>query len=201
MTILIGILCDDGIVIGSDSSATFSAGQVPTIEQPIKKVYVVGNDLIFAGTGPGGLGQRFAAILQQFRSRPEFPQADCLAVVKHISKAAIEDLRFTYGSPGQFGALVAFTSSNQLYLCEFAIPAFQPEFKMDDIWFVSMGSGQPIADPFLGLMRRVFFKTSRPKLHEGIWIVTWTLEHAIELNTGGINGPIQIAILTRKAPD
>jgi 20S proteasome alpha/beta subunit len=198
MTILIGVLCEDGIVIGSDSSATFSAGQIPTIEQPIKKVYVVANDMIFAGTGPGGLGQRFASILQQVRAKPEFPAADYLSVAKFISRAAIEDLRFTYSSLGQFGALVAFTCSQQLYLCEFSITDFQPEFKVDEIWFVSMGSGQPIADHFLGLLRRVFFRTSRPRLNEGIWMVTWTLQHAIELNTGGINGPIQIAVLTRK---
>jgi 20S proteasome alpha/beta subunit len=201
MTILIGVVCDDGIVIGSDSSATFSAGQIPTIEQPMKKVYVVGDDLIFAGTGSGGLGQRFSAILQQVRASPEFLETDCFTVTKHISRATIEDFRFTYGQPGQFGALVAFTCRAAFHLCEFSITDFQPEFKMDEIWFVSMGSGQAIADPFLGLLRRVFFKTSRPRLNEGIWMVTWTLEHAIELNTGGINGPIQIAVLTRKTPD
>ena len=38
MTILIGVLCKDGVVIGADSSATFDAGGIRTIEQPTKKI-------------------------------------------------------------------------------------------------------------------------------------------------------------------
>jgi hypothetical protein len=56
MTILIGVVCEDGIVIGADSSATFSAGQIPTIEQPIKKVYVHScplTDILACGLGFG----------------------------------------------------------------------------------------------------------------------------------------------------
>lgn len=66
------------------------------------------------------------------------------------------------------------------------------------MWFVSMGSGQAITDPFLGLMRRVFWKDSPPRLVDGIFAVTWTLNHVIELNPGGINGPQQIAVLDSK---
>jgi 20S proteasome alpha/beta subunit len=51
MTILIGVLCEDGIVIGADSSATFTHGPAKTIEQPTKKVATIGEDLVFAGTG------------------------------------------------------------------------------------------------------------------------------------------------------
>jgi hypothetical protein len=61
-----------------------------------------------------------------------------------------------------------------------------------------MGSGQPITDPFLGLMRRVFWPNSVPLLNEGIFAATWALKHVIELNPGGINGPPQIATLDLK---
>ena len=66
MTVIIGALCKDGIVVGSDSSATFVAGSLPTIEQPTKKTFVIGDDIIFAGTGQCGLGQR---IERSFTSR------------------------------------------------------------------------------------------------------------------------------------
>jgi hypothetical protein len=77
------------------------------------------------------------------------------------------------------------------------IPDFQPEFKTDSIWFVSMGCGQPITDPFLGLMRRVFWKDGLPGVTDAIFVAVWTLQHAIDLNTGGINGPIQMAVIRR----
>ena len=118
-----------------------------------------------------------------------------------MSAHTIDDFASTKAKEGQFGALVAFSSQNEFHLCEFAIDDFQPELKTGDRWFVSMGSGQPIADPFLGLIRRVFFKDSQPRLNEGIFAVLWTLEHAIDLNTGGIDGPAQIGILTNTDSD
>ena len=48
MTILVGVLCQDGVVVGSDSSATFASGNLRTIEQPVRKTFLVGNDVIFA---------------------------------------------------------------------------------------------------------------------------------------------------------
>lgn len=63
------------------------------------------------------------------------------------------------------------------------------------MWFSSMGSGQAITDPFLGLLRKVFFKETTPNVTEGIFATMWALQHAIELNPGGINGPAQIGVL------
>lgn len=73
----------------------------------------------------------------------------------------------------------------------------QPELKTTGIWYASMGSGQLIADPFLGLMRKVFWDDGMPSMQEGIFIAAWTLQHAIDVNAGGVKGPIQLAILTK----
>jgi hypothetical protein len=35
---------------------------------------------------------------------------------------------------------------------------FQPEIKRGKLFFVSMGSGQPLADPFLAFVKRVLWK-------------------------------------------
>ena len=62
MTLVVGILCKDGVVIGADSAITFGlSSQQPTIEQPYsKKITVILDQVIIAGTGAVGLGQRFA---------------------------------------------------------------------------------------------------------------------------------------------
>lgn len=36
-----------------------------------------------------------------------------------------------------------------------------------------------------------------PNLNDGIFAVTWTLEHAIAVNPGGVNGPIALAVLEK----
>jgi len=84
------------------------------------------------------------------------------------------------------------------HLYEFAVENFQPEFKVPTNWFVAMGSGQLIADPFFGLLRRTFFRNCQPRLQEGIFAAAWALEHAIELNPGGINRPVQIGVLKKE---
>lgn len=222
MTVLVGVLCQDGVVIGSDSSATLTAGQFRTIEQPTKKTFLVEPDVIVAGTGAAGLSQRFHIVVRQLRARPEWGPAeppaasltispsfssmgsptmdlwDPTTVAKMISRCMIEEMAATHLRPGQLGALAAFPCGGSFHLYEFGVDDFQPECKVPGNWFVTMGSGQAIADPFFGLLRRTFFRNQQPRLQEGVFAAAWALEHAIELNTGGINGPPQIGILSRQ---
>lgn len=200
MTAIVGIKCKDGIVIGSDSSSTFT--QTPefrTIEQKTKKVEIINRKIILAGTGSVGLNQRFSEVISQYWAGSNHKDKTAISIGKELSQAGRSDFVQTGTKERQYGALVAFSCKNELHLCEFSVVDFQPEFKTDKMWFVSMGSGQPITDPFLGLMRRVFWGDEPPRLNEAIFAVAWTLRHVIELNPGGINGPQQIAVLEAKS--
>lgn len=115
-----------------------------------------------------------------------------------MASAAINDFASTRAPQGQYGALVAFRTGRELHLCEFAVADMQPELKTNQLWYVSMGGGQSIADPFLALMRKVFWKDAMPTLAEGIFATVWALQHTIEVNPGGVNGPIHLATLTWK---
>lgn len=198
MTVLVGVVCEEGIVVGSDSSATFSEGIQHTIEQPTKKLSILGTDVIYTGAGQVGLSQRFEAIVDGYQSVKPNKNLSGLDYAKGLAKLGVDDFILTNAPTGEFGALVAFVASNKIHLCEFAIKDMQPELKTKEtFWFVSMGSGQRIVDPFLGFMRKVFFSERCPNLKEGIFVVTWALQHVIELNPGGIKGPIQMAILEK----
>jgi hypothetical protein len=61
MTVLVGILCSDGVVIGTDSAAASSPvpGQVVMEYPGVLKIELVGEDIITATTGAVGLSQRF----------------------------------------------------------------------------------------------------------------------------------------------
>jgi hypothetical protein len=98
---------------------------------------------------------------------------------------------------GQYGALIGFALGEKPYLCEFPVSDFQPEFKTETLWYCSMGSGQPITDPFLAFMREVFWGAGLPSVQDATFAVTWTLDHAVQINPGGINGPVRIAVLER----
>ena len=194
MTAIIGILCKDGAVVGVDSSATFDNGQVRTIEQPIDKISIVGGRVIVAGSGQIGLGQRFCEIVEASWREKKF-QADRIAAAKWLAKKGIEDFAETHASKGVYGALVAFPFGQTACLCEFSVTDFQPEFKTDKLWYVSMGSAQFITDTFLAFVRDVFWQNGPPTVQEAIFAATWTLQHAIAINAGGVNGPMRVAVL------
>lgn len=194
MTVLVGILCKDGVVIGADSAATFTAGQTRTIEQATKKIEIVDGRVIVASSGPGGLGQRFAVIVEQAHKEKLFTKP-AIEVGKTLSASAIKDFSSTMAPKGNFGALVAFACQQKPCLVEFGSTDFQPELKTSNIWYVSMGSGQMIADPFLGLMRQAFWDDGVPSCKDAEFVVTWILSQAIKLNPGGVNGPMQLAVL------
>jgi hypothetical protein len=63
MTVLVGILCSDGVVIGTDSAAASSPvpGQVVMEHQDLGalKIELIANDAMTAITGSVGLAQRF----------------------------------------------------------------------------------------------------------------------------------------------
>lgn len=182
------------------AAATFAANQYfNTIEQPTKKMFAVGSDILYAFTGQGGLGQRFEQRIVSLRGDATFNQGDHLQIGRSLCASWLQDLDATRCPAGQFGALVAFGGQGRFHLCEFPIMDFQPEFKTERTWFVSMGSGQPIADPFLGMLRRVFFRDDRPTVSEGVFTAVWTLAQAIDLNTGGINGPVQVGTLKQRS--
>lgn len=199
MTAIVGILCKDGAVIGTDSSATFSTGRANTIEQPTQKLQVIGDRVVFSGTGSVGLDQRFSAVVKRAVAENILNNPSHVEVAKALSRMMIEDMRQTYLQPGQYGCLLAFPHGGKTRLCEFQQADFQPEFKDDRIWYASMGGTQAITDPFLALMREVFWSDGQPNIDEGVFAAVWALDHAISVNAGGVNAPIRIAVLERRS--
>lgn len=197
MTAIVGIRCQDGIVLGTDSSATFGVGNLRTIEQPTDhKLEIISGKVMVAGTGQIGLGQRFTHIVKQAYDSNLF-RGDTFDVVTNLCQKAIQNFAATNTRQGQYGALLAFPIENKPYLCEFAVADLQPELKDDHLWYCSMGSSQPITDPFLGFFRRIFWKDGPPSVSEGVLAALWTIQLAIELNPGGVGGDAVIGVLSK----
>jgi 20S proteasome alpha/beta subunit len=204
VTAIVGIRCKDGAVVGSDSSATFADGVGNRfIEQSTaRKIEIIGDAVIVAGTGAVGHMQRFSAVVQKLWSDKGFMNKSDIEIGKTLSHLGIVDFDQTHAMNNlQFAAMVAYPAADQPALCEFSggRGVFQPEIKrVDDLWFASTGSGQPITDPFLALLRKVFWSDGAPTVQGGIFTALWALQHACEVNPGGIKEPIKIATLARE---
>jgi hypothetical protein len=210
MTSIVGIRCKDGVVIGSDTSATFGDERHRTIEQETeRKIEIIGNAVIVAGTGYVGHHQRFVALVRKLHNLGTLrSQSQALDKAKLLSQEGVKEFAATHVQRLEYGSLVAFEAEGQPVLCEYPLGqlgagGFQPEIKMPDdkLWFASIGSGQQITDPFLALVRKIFWPDGPPTLKEGKFMALWALKHACEVNPGGIKEPIKIAVLEKKGRD
>ena len=160
--------------------------------------------MIVAGTGYVGHAQRFCAVVKGLWDKQELQGKTGVDIAKLVSGAGVNDFGQTIPGPFmkeiEYSALVAYVANDQPFLCElFGRLGFQPELKdPDDLWFTSTGAGQAITDPFLALLRQVYWSDGPPNVQGGIFTAYWALDHACVLNPGGINKPIRIAVLARR---
>ena len=200
MTLVVGILCDDGVVIGSDSAVTFGYGVSFTIEQLSKrKVELISDRAILAFSGSIGIGQR---IKRAVEGNMRYNGKEPIEFGCHISQTAYKDFLGTGLDlkQGEFGALLAYIDrSDKAHLIEFAGPRVQPEIRDDASWYISMGSGQGVVDPILGLVRKAFWGDTPPPISEGVFYLVLALELGFEMAPFGVSGPCQVAVIKRNA--
>ena len=178
---------------------TFASGPRLTIAQDLKrKIDVIQGQVIVAGTGEVGLGQRFVDIVKQHWRDQTFRKQSAVEMGRILSASAIQNFATTGVSQGAYGALVAIPSGTTPQLIEFAVSNFQPEVKTNNSWYVSMGAGQHVADPLLGFIRRAFWGDTPPNRQEGVFAATMVLELGCEMAPTGVAKPIQMATLVPK---
>ncbi|MEI8061337.1 MAG: hypothetical protein WCG99_03540 [Candidatus Berkelbacteria bacterium] len=210
MTLIIGIKCKDGVVLASDGAATLGSLGNSTAKQPTKKLSVIDDKVIVGVSGPVGLGQRIIGEIDILWKDNAFSGNAPFQAMTKISEKIREHIRpelemaasarNTVGQVALSSALsttlVAMPVSRKPSLFQFDHQG-SPEEAPDELPFASIGSGQAIADPFLGFIRRVFWNNETPTINEGLFASIWTLRHAIEINPGGVAEPIQVVILTQ----
>jgi 20S proteasome alpha/beta subunit len=203
VTVIVGILCTDGVVLGSDSSAQMGAtlGQ-----QPLQKVHKVNDNVLFAGTGAVGISQLIAEKLRSLWVKDllhvKNPAQAMQSVGSQISQLVTPYLQSAV-SLRQLGhsadasickTLVALPVGNTPHLFIFE-PNGAPEHVTIQLPFVACGSGQSIADPFLAFLKRLIWDKTSPTVAEGKLVAVWTIDHVRRTNTGGVGGGIQLGIL------
>ncbi len=195
MTVLVGVRCSNGIVIGADSAATSAAGNMHLLRLPADKIFIVQDSVIVAGTGSVGLGQRFLDVVEANWNATSFVNSP-MGWAKQICCLSRNDFAST-GSPIGFGAMIAAPCGPDVDLIEFETGNMQPERKLGKMNFVTMGSGQTLAEPFLAFISRVLWKNQIPTVQSASFGVYWALAHTIKIAPSGVGEPIVIATMTQ----
>lgn len=216
MTLIIGVKCSDGIVIGADDAVTIGALDAPTARQKIHKLTLWGGDLLMGVSGALGVAQQLEDAIQErwiTASKPdvEFAQRtykNVLALLREAVWSVVEvELQHAavakpaLGSKSEASAVThsmfAFATPKGPHLVTFNQQATPEEAR--EMPFISIGKGSRYADPFLGFLREVVWKETKPPVKEGVVAVYWSLVHVSRTSTGGVGNPGQIMVMEQEA--
>src|SRR3981189_2301666 len=104
MTVLVGIACSDGVVIGCDSAEMAGRSGQYTIErhEGVFKIELIGSDAITAYTGATGLSQRFNDQITSSMKvlKQKFSRSAPVPGVGHMG-TALERFLAVHVQPGQ----------------------------------------------------------------------------------------------------
>ena len=144
--------------------------------------------------GEIGLGQRFVEATGKLWRENKLKGLSSVEIGRMLSSTAVADFKSTRLDQVDYGALVALPRERP-QLIEFSHGLFQPEVKSEANWYVSIGSGQTVADPLLGFVRKTFWGDERPTKSEGIFAAAMVLTLACEMAPSGVALPIRMAVL------
>lgn len=217
MTLIVGVKCSDGIVVGADSTATYSTqlGQQSTIRQDtITKLHIASEKLVVGVSGPVSLSQFYGDEVDAYLRAKGFKiawrnVADAKTDLaqkfwKHAGpmweKAGI--VSRTVGPAAMVecnhASAVAFAIEETPHLIQFSTQCNGEEVTQE-LPFVAIGSGQPPADTFLAFIRRIFWPSGLPSLTDGQVATIWTLDEVIKSTPGGIGGEVKVVVLKKSA--
>lgn len=206
MTLIVGIKCTDGIVMGADSAQTMHG----YMHQSTKKLAKIGQDLIIGSSGSGSVAHQLrwaldaaagtgAIITKDLRSATDSLKRPMLEVIKqnYQDSASLRQVSSNPPSDPSSESLVALPVAKQVRLFHFN-HACSPIEITDDVCFGSIGSGIFAANPFLLLIKRTWWANNQPSVADGIVATVWALDHAIKTSSGGVAEPKQLITLTRE---
>ena len=206
MTSILGIRCNDSVVIGADSMITMRTAH-GDIQLDGNKVHLLGKNGIVAFAGDVGISQTVLDHLETQRVLLEDVEDKLKArelVLQSVQRAMEywRDSRPAPESRPEFACLVALVIQGRPVLLMFMEEPPAREAR-DGIYFLTAGSGQHFAFLFQKFLERIFWNGAAPStISEGIFSAMWTLSHIIDANaTLGIGGPPQIAVLQYRATD
>lgn len=196
MTVAIGFYCHDGIVVGADSMLTPSMGGINVGHHKGKKVHLLAGNQLFAFAGDQGQAARFQIMadgshgLAATVAHPiDFPLTLTQSLIQQFHNTGI-------GQQINVNTLLGFEHAGQHKLCVFE-GIIQPRLLDAAHYYVALGSGKLSADPFLRFLVDIFCLNGPPSVREAIFLTTWAIQHTIDTNSGGVDGPIRIAAMER----
>jgi hypothetical protein len=198
MTVVVAFRCSDGVVIAADSMITPNMGGLNVGHHHGQKISILPGPQIFAIAGDIGQNARVRIMAEGSHAQIattqhpiDFPLGLTQAMVQQFTATGINNA--ISANP-----VLAYVHSGEHQCCVFE-GVLQPRLLDEHHYYAAHGSGKLSADPFLRFLTDVFCPDGRPSVREGIFLAAWTVQHVIDVNPGGVAGPVRISTLEKDA--
>ncbi len=199
MTLIVGIPCSDGVVIGTDSAVTAGSIVLPGMS----KVHSVADCALVSCAGNVGPGQRFLNVVSE-RYRADQVLGTNGTLIEEGNELAAKAFRIFQSTGwigGECSSVVALGLDHGVK--EWGMIRFHFSSEpgpatvevMQDIPFMALGSGRDAAMPLLAFVRKVFWSGLQPSIVDAIFAIAFVMETAIEIAASGVGGKLQVGVL------
>jgi len=200
MTIVVSILCTDGVVVAADSMVTSVMGGTSLGHHKGRKIYTT-EDTICAFAGDMGLGARFAAKAQcMFKGGIQAsvgPLDRALKLSEKLTQKFQATCATGMGKSSTVDAALAFRHDGKARCSIFY--DLQPQILDEIRFYASLGTGALSTDSFLRFLTDVYCQNEPPSVNKARFLACWAVQHAIETAPGGVSGPIRMAVFEKKS--
>jgi ATP-dependent protease HslVU (ClpYQ) peptidase subunit len=215
MTIIVGALCNDGVIIAADGMV--STGFVGLDNLKIETI----NEMIVACAGSDSLMTLLMNYLRTEYNRPNdcknsddvaasiiegfrlYWQRLYIQTIWQLEDSIKTELiaRYYQEMNENFQAMIVFTFEKEHYI--YVVIGFNPPVMLREngVWYFILGSGVNTGLPSIHLIKKVLNIQEKPYIEKGIQLAYWTVKHAIEVTSGGIGGKITLLKLARTTDD
>lgn len=215
-----GILCEDGVVMVADGAATYGlpSGNLSTIRQSTQKLVRISQRQMLGTSGAVALSQAFTDLIRaQSGVNPDqvvwtqdgirnlanntlFNQCVMPSANRANTIANLSGNRGFQVDATQHSVFACISSEGKPILAQIT-PTCQVEFADQNLPFISVGSGQVAADPFLAFLKDVFCKGSQINIRDAKFLAYWAVDLTIRVQPGMVSYPIQMMILHKRDGD
>jgi 20S proteasome alpha/beta subunit len=214
MTLLVGVLCTNGAVIAADRQAQHGNFAIQTVGQAATKIKPIADDMLYACSGPVGLGQQYAHILanehvqlknRTYHSATTLLQKKMREILDPAMVTAGHAAKIIGHGPAQadvlLGGLLAGIYKEGVTLTEISHQCGF-EAMSTDLPFICIGSGKQNADPFMRFIWEVYFSGGQqPNVSEGSLVAYWTVKTVIDAKTSGVGYEPDVFVLEKVGKD
>lgn len=205
MTAALGVICQDGIVMGSDgaSSTVQTSGKI-RYERAKQKIWIHEIDTlccvmgVTAGKAASGQFVKYA-IKRYIEIRKErLPKIDEYDLMFETRKWLLDEWqKVPLALPSSFSALLSFAVNNESpkFMLQLQGSELAPMLIDQDLNYHSIGSGSTIINPFFEFLKEIFWNDTLPTVAEAQIGVVWALQHTIATSSAGVGAPVSVGTM------